>query len=178
MLSIRDNTADFCKFWLASSIYARYYPLITVAYRRFLLPPHPLQNFRPMEFGELLRKTRLDANIGLRKFAKMIGELPSNLSAVETGKRPPWRNLSRLRTIADALAIPEGSREWDRFMLSARPRDVLPEGIDRILERDLVVSMLRTVEEFQLSDEQLEALIDDIRSGKIDARRRSRKRTG
>lgn len=130
-----------------------------------------------MDFGSLLREKRLRAGIGLRKFAKLIGELPSNLSAVETGARAPWRSISKLRIVADALAIAEGSREWDSFFLAARPRDMLPEEIDKLLERDLAVSMLRTVDECQLSDAQLEALIEDIRNGNIgNVRRRSRKR--
>jgi transcriptional regulator with XRE-family HTH domain len=129
------------------------------------------------DFGQLLRNWRLEAGLGLRQFAKVIGELPSNLSAVETGARAPWRAMEKLRRVAGALAVDEGSAKWDRFFLAARRVDTLPPDIDRLLERQLNVSLLRTVDEMQLSDEELSSLVEDLRTKRIsDAQQRARRR--
>jgi transcriptional regulator with XRE-family HTH domain len=119
------------------------------------------------DFGQLLRTWRLDAGYGLRQFAKVISELPSNLSAVETGARQPWRSIEKLRTVAGALAICEGSERWDRFFLAARRDNALPPDIDRLLARQLNVALLRTVDEMQLSDDELMALVENLRRKRI-----------
>lgn len=119
------------------------------------------------DFGQQLRTWRLAAGFGLRRFAKLIGELPSNLSAVETGGRQPWRSMEKLRTIAQALAIQEGSLEWDRFFLAARKTDTLPPDIDRLLDRELNLALLRTVEEKQFSDKELQSLVEYVRKKKV-----------
>lgn len=130
------------------------------------------------DFGQLLRNWRLEAGYGLRQFAKLVGELPSNLSAVETGARAPWRAMEKLRKVAGALAVDEGSDKWDRFFLAARREDTLPPDIDRLLQRQLNVSLLRTVDEMQLSDEELTALVENLRSKRIaDAQQRARRRS-
>ncbi len=129
------------------------------------------------DFGQLLRSWRLEAGYGLRQFAKVVGELPSNLSAVETGARTPWRSMEKLRAVAGALALNEGSERWDRFFLSARREDGLPSDIDRLLERQLNVALLRTVDEMQLSDDELSALVENLRRNRIaDAEQHPRRR--
>src|SRR5688572_22291816 len=115
------------------------------------------------EFGDVLRELRLAAGYGLRRFAKLIGELPSNLSAIETGVRSPWRTQEKLRAVASALALEEGSRNWDRFFLSARRPDSVPPDIERLLERPLHLALLRAVEERQLTDDELQKLVDHVR---------------
>jgi transcriptional regulator with XRE-family HTH domain len=129
------------------------------------------------DFGQLLRAWRLEQGYGLRQFAKVVGELPSNLSAIETGARAPWRNMEKLREIAGALALEEGGAKWDRFFLAARRDDALPPDIDRLLERQLNVALLRTVDEMQLSDDELAALVEDLRHKRIeDAKQRDGRR--
>lgn len=110
-------------------------------------------------FGNLLRAFRLRSNYGLREFAQLISESPSNLSAVEKGRRAPWRTLDKLRAIAEALSLQEGSRDWDQFFLSARIRNSLPNDLEALLGRDLNLALLRTVEEKKLTDQQLRELI-------------------
>lgn len=117
----------------------------------------------PSDFGPQLREWRLSAGYGLRRFAKLIGELPSNLSGIETGQRNPWRSMEKLRTVADALAFKEGSAEWDRFFLTARKEDSLPAEIDQLLDRELNVALLRTVEEKNFSDDELREIVEWVR---------------
>lgn len=124
------------------------------------------------EFGELLRELRLAAGYGLRQFAKLIGELPSNLSAIETGARPPWRSMEKLRAVANALALEEGTTDWDRFFIAARRPDALPQDIDRLMSRELNLVLLRTVEEKELTDDQLRKLIEHVRNEDRNGRKR------
>ena len=74
-------------------------------------------------FGSFLRALRLRQGYGLREFAQLIGDKPSNLSAIENGRRPPWQSLEKLRLVVRALAIEEASRDWDQFFLAARVKD-------------------------------------------------------
>jgi len=118
------------------------------------------------KFGPLLREMRIRAGHGLRKFAKIIGESPSNLSAIETGARKPWRMVEKLRKVAEALPIQEGSVEWDRFFIFARKDGFLLPDFDRLLAREQNIALLRAVDDRQFTDEQLRELVDYIRSKK------------
>src|SRR4051812_15569440 len=97
-------------------------------------------------FGNLLRAFRLRSNFGLREFAQLISESPSNLSAMEKGRRSPWRTLEKLRSVAEALSLQGASRDWDQFFLTARIRDSLPNDLEALLGRELNLALLRTVE--------------------------------
>ena len=132
------------------------------------------------KFGDVLRELRLEAGYGLRKFAAMIGELPSNLSAVETNAREAWRSMDKLEKVAQALSLEEHSQSWDRFFFAARKKGTLPDEVEQLLDRDLNIVLLRTVNELQLSDDELESLVAHVRSEwkqtkeNSNARRRSR----
>src|SRR5947208_1178376 len=95
------------------------------------------------EFGELVRKLRLRAGIGLRRFAALIGELPSNWSSIEHGRTPPRRSPEKLREIADALGLREGTDNWDRLFNSATRTGSLPADIEHMASRKLVPVLLR-----------------------------------
>lgn len=128
------------------------------------------------EFGVVLRELRLAKGYGLRQFAKMIQELPSNLSAMERGSRPPWRTMDKLKTVANHLAIEQGSRDWDRFFLAARRPDALPEDIERLLSREKNLAFLRTVDAADLSDEQLQDLIEHVKRESVKGARKNKHR--
>jgi transcriptional regulator with XRE-family HTH domain len=130
------------------------------------------------EFGQLHRELRLRAGYGLRRFAKLIGELPSNLSAMECGSRASWRSLEKLRTDANALGLEEGSLDWERFFIAARRDDLLPGELGSLLEREETLVALRTINEMRLSDEELRQLVNHLRSQKNeDGRKRTRRRS-
>lgn len=115
-----------------------------------------------IDFKALLKSYRLRLDYGLRQFAEMIGEAPSNYAAIESGKRNPWRKDEMLRKVADALALTEGSRDWDTFFVAARSNRALPPDMEHLLERPMIPLLLRTVEELQLSEEDLRKLIDQL----------------
>jgi len=115
-------------------------------------------------FGETLKRLRLSAGVGLRRFAEMIDMPPSNLSAMEHGRRQPPSEPERLREIAEALGLVEPSDDWNEFFDTARREGELPADVRHVAHRELVPALLRTIDNRQLSDDEIARLIDDINS--------------
>lgn len=109
-------------------------------------------------FGELLRKLRLDAGMGLRTFATLVGMQPSNLSSVENGSRG-ISDPAALREIADALGLTEGSPEWNRFFDAAKREGEFPADVHHLSDRKPIPALLRTIDNRQLSDREIRDLI-------------------
>lgn len=124
----------------------------------------------PRDFKSFLKGLRLHAGYGLRQFAELIGEHPSNYSGVESGQRSPPRTVEKLRRIADALALKEGSSDWDTFFILARENTGLPPDMEHLLERPMIPVLLRTVDELRLTDDELKKFIDDLRRKKAKER--------
>jgi transcriptional regulator with XRE-family HTH domain len=120
-------------------------------------------NVMAKAFGEMLREFRFRRDYGLREFAEIIGELPSNYSAIESGTRKPWKDLRKITQVAEALSLINGSSECDMFFIAAQQGTALPPDIQPMLENPLVPALLRTVKEKQLSPQQLRNLIEHIR---------------
>jgi transcriptional regulator with XRE-family HTH domain len=116
-------------------------------------------------FGKLLKRFRLRAEIGLRRFAEMIEMAPSNLSALEHGRQNPPAEPERLRVIADAVGLVEGSPDWEAFFNAARKPGELPADVRQLADRKLVPTLLRTIDNQQLTDQQIARLIDEIDKG-------------
>lgn len=115
-------------------------------------------------FGQLLKEFRLSVGLGQTQFAEMIGMKPSNLSAVEHGRRNPPDDPERLREIAVALGLEDGSEDWVRFFDAAASDRIgeLPADVRHMAGRKLVPVLLRTIDDKQLSDEELVRLIAEI----------------
>ncbi|MEW6250966.1 MAG: helix-turn-helix transcriptional regulator [Planctomycetota bacterium] len=113
-------------------------------------------------FGTTLRKLRLRAGFGLRRFAELIDEAPSNLSAIENGRRPPWAGAERQREVADALGLAEGSPEFAEFFDAAAQGRNLPADLQHVARRRLVPALLRTINNRQLTDDEIADLIARI----------------
>jgi transcriptional regulator with XRE-family HTH domain len=114
------------------------------------------------EFGECLRTLRIRAGFGLRDFAALVGIAASNVSAMEHGRRRAPADPAKLRTIADALGLVEGGGDWARlFDAAARPGS-LPADVQPTVRRRLVPVLLRTIENNQLSDDEIGRLIQEI----------------
>ncbi|MCK4341312.1 MAG: helix-turn-helix transcriptional regulator [Phycisphaerae bacterium] len=114
------------------------------------------------EFGNILKKMRLRAGFGLRRFAEMVDLAPSNLSAIEHGRRPAPASPEKLREISDALGLVEDTEEWRMFYDSAAWEDGLPADVRNITRRKLVPALLRTIDNRQLGDDEIANLIDEI----------------
>jgi transcriptional regulator with XRE-family HTH domain len=113
-------------------------------------------------FGAVLKKLRLEAGFGLRRFAELVAMAPSNLSAIENDRRAAPEDPTKLREIADALGLAEGSAKLKLFFDAARKSGELPTDVRAMADRPLVPALLRTVENCQLTDEQIAGLIRDI----------------
>src|SRR5437868_5219945 len=114
------------------------------------------------DFGPLLRDLRLKANLGLRRFAELIGIKPSNLSDIENGRRHPPADPEKLREIAETLGFADDSEEWRRLFDAARRHGDLPADIRHMADQKLVPALLRTIDNLQLGDDDISRLITDI----------------
>lgn len=113
------------------------------------------------DFKTLLKAFRLRAGFGLRRFAELVGESPSNYAGVESGLRGPWRTQEKLRRVAEGLGLREGSPDWDAFFVAAKGYVGLPPDVEHMLERPMIPALLRTVDDMKLSEEELRAFIED-----------------
>ena len=116
------------------------------------------------DFGPFLRDLRLKANIGLRRFAELVGIKPSNLSDIENGRRHPPADPDKLREITQALGLAEDSEECQRLFDAARRHGDLPADIRHMADRNLVPALLRTIDDMQLGDDDISRLITDIKA--------------
>ena len=117
------------------------------------------------EFKALLKAFRLCAGYGLREFAELIGESPSNYVGRESGKLGPWRSQEKLRKVADGLALCEGTEDWDVFFISAGQDKVsLPPDLEGQFERPFFPALLRTVA--KLSEDELREFVVELRAKK------------
>ena len=117
----------------------------------------------PIDFKALLKSFRIRSGYGLRQFAEMIGDQPSNYSAIESGDRPPWRNKEKQRRVAEMLGLEQGSADWDAFFIGLRENGALPPDMTHLLERPMIPVLLRTVDELQLTEAQLRQLVTNLR---------------
>jgi transcriptional regulator with XRE-family HTH domain len=114
------------------------------------------------QFGRLLKDLRLKAGLGLRRFAEMVDLEPSNVSAIEHGRRKPPADETKLREIAETLGLTERTAEWGQFFDAARAKDELPADVSHMAGRRLVPALLRTIDNRQLDDKEIAKLIDEI----------------
>jgi len=82
-------------------------------------------------FGQLIRETRTQLGLGIRKFAEQVGVDRSYVSAVETGRKPPSEDfIVRAAAVLgfenDALRLAAGRFPDDvQRVLQERPEDVV-----------------------------------------------------
>ncbi len=77
-------------------------------------------------FGELIRSYRLRAGLGLRTFAELVDQRASVVSAVESGRRAPWRSSATLAQLAEVLGLVESSNLWQKIVKLAHAGDIQP----------------------------------------------------
>jgi transcriptional regulator with XRE-family HTH domain len=126
---------------------------------------------RPMatHFGALLKKKRLEAGFGLRVFAEMVGVATTNLSSIEHGRRKPPADAAKLRELAEALGLTEGTEDWRKFFdlaNRAAGSNELPADVRHMARRPLVPALLRTIDSRGLTEEEMQKLIDGLAEGR------------
>lgn len=123
---------------------------------------NPLQQQAVIEQGEWIRSKRKAMDFGMREFAMLIEELPSNWCNVENGRRELPKSEEKLRLIAKVLGIREHSEEWETlFGFVARPVR-LPLEIGQAIEIEHVPTLLRTINDKRLSPAEVQKVIEFV----------------
>lgn len=116
------------------------------------------------KFSEKLKGLRIATGITLRDFCLKHGFDPGNYSRLERGVFSP-PDPEALKKYASALGVVPGSGEWlELFDLASACRGEIPADLmadARVVEKLPV--LFRTVRAKQVSPDQLDALIDEIR---------------
>ena len=115
-------------------------------------------------FGVFMKRLRLNAGYGLRRFADLIEMPASNLCDIEHGRRSMPKDY--LELTAEVLGLEKDTPDWVKFFDLARKSDELPVDVQKIAHRRLIPALLRTVDNAQLSDKELRKLIEDIQGRK------------
>lgn len=118
-------------------------------------------------FGAFIRERRLAAELGLRRFAEMIGMLPSNLSNIEHGRLNPPQDPEMLKRIANALDMQRGTANWARLHdLAVAHKDaaLAPDVAQYAARAPGVPLLLRTIADRRLTEAELEKLAEYIES--------------
>lgn len=118
-----------------------------------------------ISFDAFLRSKRLEKQIGLREFAKLIDMQPSNYCSIESGSQPA-PIPQKLENIAKVLQL-TAEEKRNLYDLAANTRDEIPADLQRFITNNTVVPMLlRTVEDEEVGPDQINAIIEDIKSGR------------
>lgn len=122
-------------------------------------------------FGSYLKKLRLKAGFGLRRFANLIEMKASNLCDIEHNRRSMPKEY--VETVAEALGLEKDSPDWENFFELARKSDELPADVQRVAQRRFVPALLRTIDNVKLSDDDMKKLIEELqgRNNSKDGRR-------
>ncbi len=120
----------------------------------------------PAKFSDLLKSYRLRAGYGLRQFAELIGDASGNYAHRESGKRGAWTDAEKLRSVASALGLRDGSVDWYAFFTAALGPGRLPPDIEHMTDKPAIPMLMRTIDELQLTDDELLKLVEDLRKSK------------
>ena len=94
----------------------------------------------------------------------MIEMKASNLCDIEHNRRSMPKEY--LEPVAEALGLEKNSSDWERFFELARKRNELPVDVQRVARRKFIPALLRTIDNVQLSDDDIKQLIDEIQGRK------------
>ncbi len=105
------------------------------------------------------------AEIPARDAAESAGMLPSNFSKLEHGALNPPQNPDKLRALAAAIGIIEGSADAGSFFdLAARANSSTPVDLADVISRNEALPLLlRTIGNKRLTNEEIERLVAIVR---------------
>jgi transcriptional regulator with XRE-family HTH domain len=126
------------------------------------------RSIKPREekmFGDFIKKLRINRNIGLREFCRILSIDASNWSKVERGVLAPPQDEDKLHQIARILKIKKGSDLYNELMdKAAVDAGIIPKDILSDKETLNALPMFfRTVRSEKPTPEELEKLIKKIR---------------
>jgi transcriptional regulator with XRE-family HTH domain len=119
------------------------------------------------QFGNYIKKLRIQQSKSLRDFCHEHGFDPGNYSRIERGRFPAPNKTELLEKYALALGLSRGSEDWIEFFdVAAASRGVIPPDL---LEDDALLQKLpmlfRTLRATPVEDAKLDKLVEEIRKG-------------
>ena len=121
-----------------------------------------------MTFGEYLKQKRLDKEITLRGFAKLVDISPVYLCDLEKGiKAAPSMEVMQKMVSKLALNKEESERFYDLAALEQTAKNPIPKDLNAFLkDNHVIVSALRTAKDLDATDEEWQDFIDKLRKSR------------
>ena len=121
-----------------------------------------------MTFGEYLKQKRLDKEITLRGFAKLVDISPVYLCDLEKGRKAaPSMEVMQKMVSKLALNKEESERFYDLAALEQTAKNPIPKDLNAFLKHNrVIVSALRTAKDLDATDEEWQDFIDKLRKSR------------
>ena len=121
-----------------------------------------------MTFGEYLKQKRLDKEITLRGFAKLVDISPVYLCDLEKGRKAaPSMEVMQKMVSKLALNKEESERANDLAALEQPAKNPIPKDLNAFLKDNrVIVSALRTAKDLDATDEEWQDFIDKLRKSR------------
>ena len=121
-----------------------------------------------MTFGEYLKQKRLDKEITLRGFAKLVDISPVYLCDLEKGRKAaPSMEVMQKMVSKLALNKEESERFYDLAALEQTAKNPIPKDLNACLkDNHVIVSALRTAKDLDATDEEWQDFIDKLRKSR------------
>ena len=121
-----------------------------------------------MTFGEYLNQKRLDKEITLRGFAKLVDISPVYLCDLEKGRKAaPSMEVMQKMVSKLALNKEESERFYDLAALEQTAKNPIPKDLNAFLKDNrVIVSALRTAKDLDATDEEWQDFIDKLRKSR------------
>ena len=121
-----------------------------------------------MTFGEYLKQKRLDKEITLRGFAKLVDISPVYLCDLEKGRKAA-PSMEVMQKMVSKLAPnkEESERFYDLAALEQTAKNPIPKDLNAFLKDNrVIVSALRTAKDLDATDEEWQDFIDKLRKSR------------
>lgn len=121
-----------------------------------------------MTFGEYLKQKRLDKEITLRGFAKLVDISPVYLCDLEKGRKAaPSMEVMQKMVSKLALNKEESERFYDLAALEQTAKNPIQKDLNAFLKDNrVIVSALRTAKDLDATDEEWQDFIDKLRKSR------------
>ena len=121
-----------------------------------------------MTFGEYLKQKRLDKEITLRGFAKLVDISHVYLCDLEKGRKAaPSMEVMQKMVSKLALNKEESERFYDLAALEQTAKNPIPKDLNAFLKDNrVIVSALRTAKDLDATDEEWQDFIDKLRKSR------------
>ena len=121
-----------------------------------------------MTFGEYLKQKRLDKEITLRGFAKLVDISPVYLCDLEKGRKAaPSMEVMQKMVSKLALNKEESERFYDLAAVDQTAKNPIPKDLNAFLKDNrVIVSALRTAKDLDATDEEWQDFIDKLRKSR------------